>query len=135
MRVRSEGDFDDGSSGVAALANEGLGTGFHSREIVWNEEELHSRFVGVFDHNLELALLRNTVAAAKGGFRGGRAAFSFLTLTEGQVRDAAVMFMAAFEVSIGVMVVWPRGSPVLTVDGGLRDAARRVGVEVLEVAP
>jgi predicted nucleic acid-binding protein len=26
-------------------------------------------------------------------------------------------------------------SPVLTLDGGLRDAARRVGVEVLEVAP
>lgn len=26
-------------------------------------------------------------------------------------------------------------SPVLTVDGGLRDAARRVGVEVLEVEP
>jgi predicted nucleic acid-binding protein len=26
-------------------------------------------------------------------------------------------------------------SPVLTLDGGLRDAARRVGIEVLEVAP
>ena len=26
-------------------------------------------------------------------------------------------------------------SPLLTVDGGLRDAARRVGVEVLEVSP
>lgn len=26
-------------------------------------------------------------------------------------------------------------SPLLTVDGGLRDAARRMGVEVLEVAP
>lgn len=114
-RVRSEGRFDDGSSGVAALADEGFGAGFHAGEVVGDEEELDSRFVGILDHDLELALLRDPVAAAKGGFGGGRASFSFLTFTEGEVHGGAVVFVAAFEVSVGIMLVWPRCASVFAV--------------------
>jgi len=94
--VRGEGDFDDGTGGVAALADEGFGACFHAGEVVGDEEEFHGRFVGVLDHDLKLALLGNAVAAAEGGFGGGGASFSLITFAEGEVHGYAVVFVATF---------------------------------------
>jgi len=55
---------DYGTGGVAALANEGLGAGFHAAEVVWNKEELYGGFVWVFDDDLNLAFLGYTIASS-----------------------------------------------------------------------
>lgn len=95
-RIRGERGFDDRPGGVAALADEGFGAGFHAGEVVGDEEEFDGRFIGVLDHDLELALLGDAVAAAKGGFGGGGTAFSLFAFAKGEVHCGAVMLVAGF---------------------------------------
>lgn len=47
-----QGHVDDGTGGVAALADEGLLAGLHVGEVVGDEEELDGGFVGILDHDL-----------------------------------------------------------------------------------
>jgi hypothetical protein len=55
---------------------------------------------------------------------------ALIRLTEG----VELLSPSSLPVEVGTLPCSKR-SPVLTVDRGLRDAARRAGVEVLEVAP
>lgn len=64
---------------VTSLPDECLGARLHIAEVIRDEEQLHCSLVWVLDDDLQLALLRNSVAPTRRAFGGFRSAVLFLS--------------------------------------------------------
>lgn len=72
--------IDDGTCRIAPLPEECLRAWLHIAQVVRDKEQLNRRFIWIFDHDLELALLRDSITTAWRRLRGLGPSVLFLPL-------------------------------------------------------